>query len=72
VLVRYSIFSIGWSVVGASVAVAMSLRYQAAFARIAPDWAVRPAMATVWVGLFAPVVLMVGAPLLERRRSQAG
>jgi putative peptide zinc metalloprotease protein len=72
VLARYSLFSIGWSLVGGSVAVAASLRYEAAFSRLAPPSLVWPVMAMVWVGLFAPVLAMVGAPLLERRRARAG
>jgi putative peptide zinc metalloprotease protein len=72
VLARYSLFSIGWALVGGSVAVAASLRYQTAFARIAPPSVVWPVMAIVWVGLFAPVLAMVGWPLLERRRARAG
>jgi putative peptide zinc metalloprotease protein len=72
VLARYSMFSIAWSVVGGSVAVAASLRYQAAFARIAPPSVVWPAMAVVWLGLFAPVFAMLIWPLVERRRLRVG
>jgi putative peptide zinc metalloprotease protein len=72
VLARYSLFSIGWSVVGGSVAVAASLRYETAFARIAPPSVVWPAMATVWLGLFAPVFAMLLWPLVERRRLRMG
>jgi putative peptide zinc metalloprotease protein len=71
VLARYSLFSIGWSVIGGSVAVLASLRYEAAFVRLAPPSVVWPVMAIVWVGLFTPVIAMLGRPLLERYRSRA-
>jgi putative peptide zinc metalloprotease protein len=72
VLRRYSLFGLAWSVVGASIAMAMSLRYQPTFARLVPAQAVWVVMGALWVALLLPVLLTVGPPLLERVRARAG
>jgi putative peptide zinc metalloprotease protein len=70
-LARYSLLGLVWSVLGAGLAVAMSLRYQPMFARLAPDPVVWVLMLSVWVVLLLPVLALVGPPLLERRRADA-
>jgi putative peptide zinc metalloprotease protein len=72
VLARYSVFGLGWSVVAALFAVGMSLRYKAVLSSIAPGWIVWTVMATVWVALFIPVLVVVVKPLLERVRGEQG
>jgi putative peptide zinc metalloprotease protein len=68
VLLRYSLFGLAWSVLGASVAVAMSLRYEPGLDQLAPAAVVWTVMAGVWAVLFLPVLAAVGSPLLERLR----
>ena len=72
VLLRYSLFGLGWSALGASVAVAMSLRYEPRFVGLAPAPVVWAVMGAVWAALFLPVLAAVGPPLLERLRVRAG
>jgi putative peptide zinc metalloprotease protein len=71
VLLRYSLFGLAWSVVGASVAAVMSFRYEPVFARLLPGPAVWIVMAAVLATLFLPVIGAVGPPLLERLRMRA-
>jgi pSer/pThr/pTyr-binding forkhead associated (FHA) protein/Zn-dependent protease len=71
VLLRYSLFGLGWSALGASVAVAMSLRYEPRFVGLAPAPVVWTVMGAVWAALFLPVLAAVGPPLLERLRVRA-
>jgi putative peptide zinc metalloprotease protein len=71
VLLRYSVFGLVWMAVGAGVAVAMSLRYEPAFAQLAPSPLVWAVMSAVWALLFVPVLLAVGPPLRERFRLRA-
>jgi putative peptide zinc metalloprotease protein len=67
-LARYSVLALGWSVVAAAFAVAMTLRYRAALAAVAPaDWLAWAALGTVWVAVFIPVALVLGGPLRARR-----
>jgi putative peptide zinc metalloprotease protein len=68
-LTRYSLFSLAWSVVGAVIAVAMSLRYEPAFARLAPGPVVWVVMGALWVALLVPALALVGLPLRERFRT---
>ncbi|MEA2444196.1 MAG: putative peptide zinc metalloprotease protein, partial [Thermoleophilales bacterium] len=70
-LTRYSLFGLGWSVIGASFLVAMSFRYQPVLAQFMPPALVWTMMGTMWVGLFAPALAMVGLPLYQRHRSEA-
>ena len=71
VLARYSLFGLGWSVVAAVFAIGMSLRYKGFLDALAPSWIVWTVMATVWVALFVPVLVVVVKPLLERARGGA-
>jgi putative peptide zinc metalloprotease protein len=68
VLARYSLFALGWSVVAALFVVAMTLRYRPALEALAPEWIVWTVMATVWIVVFVPVLVVVGRPLVERFR----
>jgi putative peptide zinc metalloprotease protein len=71
VLRRYSLAGIAWSVLGAALAVGLSLRYLPAFETLAPPPVVWTFMGAIWLTLFAPVVAMIGLPLLARRRARA-
>jgi putative peptide zinc metalloprotease protein len=67
-LARYSVLGLGWSVLAAAFVIAMTLRYRAALAAVAPaDWLAWAALGTVWVAVFIPVALVLGAPLHARR-----
>jgi putative peptide zinc metalloprotease protein len=68
VLNRYAVLCVLWSVLGGSVAVAVSLRYEAVFARFVPAPLVWTGMGLVWLALVVPVFALVGAPLLQRLR----
>jgi len=69
VLARYSLFGLVWSVLAALFAIAMTLHYRATLERFAPEeWIVWVVMATVWIAVFVPVLVVVGRPLLERMR----
>jgi putative peptide zinc metalloprotease protein len=70
VLRRYSVAGIAWSLMGAAIGVAMSLRYLPAFTELAPEVAVWPVMGALWVALFVPALAVIGVPLLERRRAR--
>ena len=70
VLVRYAAFGVAWSALAACFAVGMSLRYEPQLAQLFPEPVVWGALALVWAGLFLPVVVMLGAPLRERRRAR--
>jgi Zn-dependent protease len=69
VLARYSLFGLVWSVLAALFAIAMTLHYRSVLEAVAPEeWIVWVVMATVWVAVFVPVVVVVGRPLVERFR----
>jgi putative peptide zinc metalloprotease protein len=71
VLARYSLFGVAWSVLAALFAIAMTLRYRTTLEAIAPaEWIVWTVMATVWVVVFVPVLVVVGGPLLGRLRKE--
>jgi len=71
VLARYSVFGLGWSVLAAVFAIALSLRYKSVLDALAPSWIVWTVMATVWLALFIPVLVVIARPLLERARGEA-
>lgn len=68
VLVRYAAFGVAWSLLGAAFAIAMSARYEPAFAALAPAPLVWTAMGALWVLLLLPVLALGAAPLIERLR----
>jgi hypothetical protein len=70
VLARYSIFALGWWVVAASFAAGLSVRYVPVFDRFVPHFAALALVGIVWMGLFVPVLAIVGPPLLARLRSR--
>jgi putative peptide zinc metalloprotease protein len=71
VLARYSAFGVVWSVLAALFAIAMTLRYRETLEAVAPaEWIVWTVMATVWIAVFVPVVVVVGRPLVERVRGE--
>jgi pSer/pThr/pTyr-binding forkhead associated (FHA) protein/Zn-dependent protease len=71
VLLRYSAFGLAWTAAGASIAAAMSLRYEPTFAQLAPTPLVWAVMLALWVLLLVPVLAAVGPPLRERLRVRA-
>lgn len=69
VLARYSLFGIGWMVLAAGFAIAMSLRYEQVFLAITDSKpVVYGVMGTLWVAFFAPVLFVLGKPLWNRVR----
>ena len=71
VLARYSIFAIGWLLLAACFAVAMSLRYEKTFLALAPKPVVYGVMGTLWVAFFLPVIVVLGKPLWQRLRGRS-
>jgi putative peptide zinc metalloprotease protein len=72
VLMRYAALGAAWSTVGALAGIAVLLRYEPVFARLAPEalvWTVIGAMA---LALLMPVAAMVLVPLLGGIRRRAG
>jgi Zn-dependent protease len=70
VLGRYAVFGLAWSTVAAGFAVAASLRYERQLTALAPDPVVWVVMALLWTALFLPVIVVLGAPARDRRRSR--
>ncbi|MGH2948771.1 MAG: FHA domain-containing protein [Solirubrobacteraceae bacterium] len=68
VLARYSLFGLLWSVLAALFVIGITWRYRSVLEALAPSWIVWTVMATVWVAVFIPVVIVVGKPLVERVR----
>ncbi|MBE2319155.1 FHA domain-containing protein [Solirubrobacter sp. CPCC 204708] len=70
VLARYALFGLGWSVVMALFAIAITFRYKDIFLDYAPASVVYGVMGTLWVAFFAPVFFVLGKPLWERFRGK--
>jgi Zn-dependent protease len=70
-LVRYAVAGLGWSFVAAAIAAVFSLRFAPLMERYAPEPVVWVVLGTLWAALLVPVVLVLGAPLLARRRGRA-
>jgi putative peptide zinc metalloprotease protein len=68
VLARYSIAGLGWSILAAGFAIFMSLRYEPVMSAFAPRYVVWTVLGTMWLALFIPVFVVLGKPLVERRR----
>lgn len=68
VLARYSLWGIGWSVLAAVFAIAMTFRYKDIFLLYAPEAVVYGVMGTLWVAFFLPVFFALGKPLWQRVR----
>lgn len=71
VLARYSLWGLAWTSLAALFAVGMSLRYKTVLDDLFAPWIVWTVMATVWVGLFIPVLIVLVKPLKERFRPAA-
>jgi putative peptide zinc metalloprotease protein len=70
VLARYSLFGIGWSVLAALFAIAMTLRYRQVLLGVVDSEAVvYGVMGTLWAAFFLPVLVVLGKPLWERLRN---
>lgn len=65
---RFALAGLGWSIVAAGIAIAMSLIYAPILRAYVPDAVVQALLITLWVALFVPVVVTVGGPLLTRWR----
>jgi putative peptide zinc metalloprotease protein len=70
-LLRYAIAGLGWSFAAVAIAIAFSLRYQPIMTRHASETVVWIVLGTLWAALLVPVLLVVGPPLLARRRGAA-
>jgi putative peptide zinc metalloprotease protein len=68
VLARYSLWGLAWLVAAGGFAIGLTLIYAPRLKELAPDWIVDVVLWTLWVGVFIPVVVVVGKPLLERVR----
>ncbi|MDA0185600.1 FHA domain-containing protein [Solirubrobacter phytolaccae] len=68
VLARYSAFGVGWSVLAAAFAIAITFRYKDIFLLYAPEVVVYGVMGTLWVAFFLPVFFVLGKPLWQRAR----
>jgi putative peptide zinc metalloprotease protein len=69
VLLRYSLWGIGWSILAACFAIGMSLRYEKVFLAITDNKAVvYGVMGTLWVAFFLPVLVVLGKPIWKRIR----
>jgi putative peptide zinc metalloprotease protein len=71
VLARYSVWGLAWTCLASVFAVGMSLRYKSVLDALAAPWIVWTVMATVWVALFIPVLIVLVKPLKERLRGGA-
>jgi Zn-dependent protease len=67
VLLRYSLFGLGWSVLAALFAIGMTFRYEQVMLHYAPKAVVYGVMGTLWVAFFVPVIVVLVQPLRERR-----
>jgi putative peptide zinc metalloprotease protein len=70
VLLRYSLFGLGWSVLAALFAIGMTFRYEKIMVELAPKPVVYGVMATLWVVFFLPVIVVFARPLRERARGR--
>jgi putative peptide zinc metalloprotease protein len=71
VLARYSLWGLVWTSLASLFAVGMTLRYKSVLDALADPWIVWTVMATVWVVLFIPVIIILVKPLKERFRGAA-
>jgi Zn-dependent protease len=68
VFTRYALFALGWTVVAAAFAAAMSLRYEQVLATLVPPAAAWTLLVALWLTLFTPVLVIVGPALRQRHR----
>ena len=68
VLARFSLFGLAWSCAAAMLAIAMTLRYRSTLETLVPaQWIAWTLMATVWIALFAPVMILLRPAIAARR-----
>jgi putative peptide zinc metalloprotease protein len=70
VLTRYALCGLAWSLVAAGFAAAMSLRYVPALEHVVPAPVVWGMLAALWLGLLAPALVTLAAPVLARVRTR--
>jgi putative peptide zinc metalloprotease protein len=70
VLTRYAAAGVAWSVLAGCFAAGLSLRYQSRLEDVASGPVVWSVLAILWVGFFVPVIVVLGGPLRQRRRSR--
>jgi putative peptide zinc metalloprotease protein len=70
VLRRYALLGLAWLAVAGCFAVGMSLRYRPVLEDMVGTGATWVAMTAVWLAVFAPLVLALGAPLAQRWRRE--
>ncbi len=70
VLARYGLFGVVWTGVAGFFAVGMSFRYEKILVHYASKPVVYGVMGTLWVVFFLPVIVVLGKPLWQRRKSQ--
>jgi putative peptide zinc metalloprotease protein len=70
VLARYAMLVVAWSLLGAGIAVALSLRYEPMLGRLLPTPLVWAVMGGLWVLLLVPLVALTGPPLMRRLRAR--
>lgn len=69
-LAAYSVAALVWSVLGAGFAILISMRYYDRLVHIAPRGVLWTVFGAFYALLFLPVVVSVGKPLWQRRRSR--
>jgi putative peptide zinc metalloprotease protein len=70
VLTRYAAAGVAWSVLAGCFAAGLSLRYQSRLEDVASGPVVWSVLAILWVGFFLPVIVVLGGPVRQRRRSR--
>lgn len=72
VLLKYSVAGIAWMVAAAGLGILMTLRFVPVMEQYADPAIVHLVLATLWAGMFLPVLILVGRPLIGRfRRGEA-
>jgi FHA domain len=66
VLARYSLIGLGWFGLMGFFVIFMTLRYKPIMAAYTPDYVVWIVLATLWVGGFLPLIILLAKPLTER------
>jgi putative peptide zinc metalloprotease protein len=69
-LTRYAAAGVAWSVLAGCFAAGLSLRYEPRLAEVASEPVVWTVLGVLWVGFFLPVIVVLGRPLRQRRRSR--
>jgi putative peptide zinc metalloprotease protein len=67
-LAHYAALVVAWSLLGATIAAALSLRYAPALGHLLPAAAVWGLLAALWLVLLVPLAALVGPPLWKRLR----